>query len=81
MPRGIPIPGGARAEPLQLSFIGPTLQVVDEDADVRGVRLSLLYGVNENVTGLDVGLVSHARDHVKGVQLGSVLPLVNWKFD
>jgi hypothetical protein len=81
MPRGIPIPGGARAEPLQLSFIGPTLQLVDDDADVRGVRLSLLYGVNENVTGLDVGLVSHARDHVKGVQLGSVLPLVNWKFD
>jgi hypothetical protein len=65
-----PIPSEGQAEPIQLSLVGPTIQLVDDDADIIGVRLSLFYGLNRNVTGLDIGLVSHTRGDSKGVQFG-----------
>ena len=60
----------AQEKPFQLSLIGPTMQLVDDDADVKGLRISILYGVNRNVTGLDLGLINRTTGDFKGLQHG-----------
>jgi hypothetical protein len=56
--------------PVQLSFWGP-LQVYDESSSVSGVRLALLSGTNQDVTGLDLlGIASLTRGDQKGLQIG-----------
>lgn len=65
-------PGQAQENPFQLAFVGPTMQVVDADADVRGIRLNVIYGVNRNVSGLDFGLINHTTGEMTGVQFGIV---------
>jgi len=67
-----PAPGHAQENPFQLAFIGPTMQMVDDDADVRGIRLNLIYGVNRNVSGLDLGLINHTNGEMTGVEFGIV---------
>jgi len=62
----------AQENPFQISFIGPTMQLVDDDEDVRGIRLNLIYGVNENVSGLDLGLINHTNGFFNGVEFGLV---------
>lgn len=62
----------AQERPFQLSLVGPTLQLVDDDADIKGLRLNLIYGVNENVTGLDLGLINRTRGDFKGLQHGLI---------
>lgn len=68
------LPSTARAQenPFQIAFIGPTMQLVDDDEDVRGIRLNLIYGVNRNVSGLDLGLINHVKGSMAGVQFGIV---------
>lgn len=68
------LPGGASAQdnPFQIAFVGPTMQLVDDDEDVRGVRLNLIYGVNQNVSGLDLGFINHVNGSMSGVQFGIV---------
>jgi hypothetical protein len=62
----------AAEKPVQLSLFSP-IQLVSEDDAVAGVRLSLLYGKNKYVTGLDWGLVSHSTSGMsKGMQFGLV---------
>jgi len=62
----------AQEKPIQLSLFSP-IQLVPEDNAISGVRLSLLYGKNKYVTGLDWGLVSHCTSGMsKGVQFGIV---------
>jgi hypothetical protein len=63
---------GAQENPFQLALVGPTIQLVDDDEDVRGIRLNLIYGVNRNVTGLDLGLINHANGQMTGVEFGVV---------
>ena len=45
---------------------------MDDDADVQGIRVNLLYGVNQNMTGLDLGLINHTRGHMTGAGFGLV---------
>ena len=45
------------AEPFEFSLFSP-LQVRGVDAEIQVLRLSLLYGENVSVRGLDVGLVA-----------------------
>lgn len=60
------------SKPVQVSLF-PPIQLVSENEAIGGVRLSLLYGKNTTVTGLDIGVVSHATTGVsKGVQFGFV---------
>ncbi len=60
------------AKPIQLSLFNP-IQLVSEGEAVQGIRLSLLYGKNTSVIGLDLGLVTHTTSGLsKGVQLGFV---------
>lgn len=46
----------AAEQPIELSFFHP-LQLHDENTDIRGVRLNLFYAVNNDVTGVDLGLL------------------------
>lgn len=65
-------PALAQHKPIQLSLFAP-VQLVHEDNAISGVRLSLLYGRNTSITGLDWGLVNHSTSGVsKGVQFGLV---------
>jgi len=57
--------------PFQVSLVSP-IQVFPETDGVNGVRLSLLYGKNTTLTGLDVGLVSHTTQEFVGFQIGVV---------
>ncbi len=43
--------------PVQFSFFAP-LQILPERYDIYGVRLTLPYGLNKSLYGLDVGLVN-----------------------
>lgn len=67
-------PGLARAQanPFQIAFIGPTMQLVDDDEDVSGIRLNLIYGVNQNMSGVDFGLINHTNGDMVGVGFGLV---------
>jgi len=59
-------------EPLQLALFNP-LQLRSEEEAIDVLRLSLIYGRNISVRGLDVGLVSHSTGgESKGVQFGGV---------
>ncbi len=62
----------AQEKPIQLSLFSP-VQIVSENHGIAGVRLSLLYGKNTHVSGLDWGLVSHTTSgKSKGVQWGLI---------
>jgi len=62
-----------QGKPINLALFNP-VQIVPETEDVNGLRLSLLYGKNRNMTGLDVSLVGVNSGLFQGVQLG----LVSW---
>jgi hypothetical protein len=62
----------AQENPFQIALVGPTMQIVDDDEDVRGIRLNLIYGVNNNVSGLDLGLINHTNGIMTGVEFGLV---------
>ena len=72
------LPLSARAEgakPLQLAVFNP-IQLVPEDESIKGLRLSLFYTLNKDVTGLSLVWlgVNRATGDVRGVELG----LGNW---
>ncbi|MEE9553305.1 MAG: hypothetical protein V3W18_03315 [candidate division Zixibacteria bacterium] len=68
----ISAPAIAQDKPFQLALFNP-VQIVPEGEAISGIRLSLLYGKNTTVSGLDWGLVNHTTKGVsKGVQFGLV---------
>ena len=65
-------PALAQEKPIQLSLFSP-VQIINENEAIAGVRLSLLYGKNKYVSGLDWGFVSHSTSGMsKGAQFGLV---------
>lgn len=56
-------------EPYQLSLINP-IQLVHERKSVSGFRWNIVYGVNNNISGLDVGMFNVAEGAQKGLQVG-----------
>jgi hypothetical protein len=63
---------GQEEHPIQLSLLAP-VQLVPEEESVRGVRLTLLYGKNASVTGVDLALIAnHTTRDFLGVQFGLV---------
>lgn len=62
-------------EPVQLALFNP-IQLVPEEDSIRGLRLSLFYTVNEDVSGLSFVLIglNRAKGDVRGVEMG----LGNW---
>jgi hypothetical protein len=80
--------GGQAAEPtrvtastaVQLALFNPA-QVFDSERSVRGFRYSLLWGVNQDVSGLDISTVgSGTNGTVRGVQWALLLNLVEQDF-
>lgn len=67
-----PGPGLAQENPFQVALIGPAVQLVPGDQDVKGIRLNLIYGVNRDVTGMDLGIINHSTGEMAGVGFGIV---------
>lgn len=64
-------PALAETRPIQLSLINP-IQIFPQGDSVKGIRLNLIYGVNQDVKGLDLGLINHTRGDGKGIQYGPI---------
>jgi hypothetical protein len=72
-------PAAAQGKPVQLALFSP-IQIQPENTSISGLRLSLLYGKNTAVTGVDWGLVNH---NTSGESVGwqwGLLGLNNDKF-
>ena len=78
----------AETAPVILSLVTP-LQVPPVNYDVKGLRLSLIYGDCANFTGLDIGVANRTRGAYTGLAIGGVniaedqlhggqVGLVNW---
>ena len=64
--------GYAQEKPIQLAFVAP-IQIFSENTAIAGIRISLCYGRNTSVTGLDWGLINHTtRGKSMGVQFGFI---------
>lgn len=74
--------------PVMVSLVTP-VQAPSRHNDVRGVRLSLIYGECEDFRGLDIGIANNTRGSFKGLaigganivdsrMLGGQIGLVNW---
>jgi len=61
----------AQGKPFQLALFNPA-QIVPETESIAGLRINLLYGVNQDVQGVDWGLVNHVRGGCKAWQSGIV---------
>lgn len=55
--------------PIQIAFTPGGQQIFDKTTPVYGLRLSLLYGTQKKIYGLDLGLFSDAYK-MSGIQLG-----------
>lgn len=62
-----------KATGLQLAFVEP-LQIFPKTYDVFGLRLNILYGRNQNLRGLDCGVVNVGEGLMEGLQVGAA----NW---
>ncbi len=58
-------------QPIQVALFNP-VQIVNEKQSISGLRISLLYGLNQDVQGLDWGFVSHTRGNEFAWQVGGV---------
>ena len=63
-------PSGDATWPIQLALV-PQIQLVHEDTSIQGVRLNI-YGRNQNVTGVDLGLAHETKGDFKGISFGLV---------
>ena len=62
----------AQTRPVQLALFNP-VQIFPESESIAGVRLSLIYGSNAGVSGLDLGLVNKTGGGgFTGIQWGFV---------
>ena len=72
MALGFILPSVALADgPINLSLFNP-VQIVKEDQAVTAFRFSLIYGVNTDLTGVDLSLVGINKGSVTGVAFTGV---------
>ena len=55
--------------PLQLALVPPSLQLVPEEESIGGFRLNI-YGRNQNVSGVDIGLMHETTGNFSGIEFG-----------
>jgi hypothetical protein len=68
---GLLAPAQASVSPFQLALVSP-VQLVSPGTSISGLRLSLIYGENRDVTGLDLGIAGHTTGNFAGVQFSAV---------
>jgi len=56
--------------PIQLALV-PDVQLIPQDESISGFRLNI-YGCNQDVTGVDIGLVHQANGNFMGAEFGIV---------
>jgi hypothetical protein len=56
--------------PIQISLASPVQIFQDPTREVRGLRLNLVYGEWNTVTGLDIGLGNILNGDLRGIQIG-----------
>ena len=61
----------ASEKPVNLALVTP-IQIFKSSESIAGLRLNLIYGKNDNMTGLDIGLGNHATGKLQGIQWGAV---------
>ena len=68
------LPSSVRAQekPFQIALLGPPLQLVSDVESINGLRINLLYGVNRNVAGFDVGVINRVDQDLAGIKIGLV---------
>lgn len=59
----------AEFTPIQLSLFYPA-QIFPKETKVQGLRINLIYGVNDEMTGIDLGVVNKTTGTTQGLQLG-----------
>jgi hypothetical protein len=62
-------PAQAGDKPIQIALFSP-VQIFSPEQSIAGLRISILYGRNVNMTGLDWGLVTRTTGKFEGVQWG-----------
>jgi hypothetical protein len=62
---------GFYATPIQIALFAP-IQIAPVDSDVYGLKLSLPYGVNRTLYGLDVGAWTVVKEWQYGIQIGAL---------
>ncbi len=65
------VPSETVTKPVQLALFPPDLQLVSEEQSISGLRLNI-YGRNQDVTGVDIGLVHETLGNYTGVEFGLV---------
>ncbi len=66
-----PSAAAANWSPLQVALWHPA-QLVPDDWNVYGLRMNFLYGKNQNVWGLDLGVANTTEKKVRGFQAGLI---------
>ena len=61
----------AQDKPIQIALFNP-VQIFPESNSITGVRLNIIYGKNQNVSGLDWGFVNSTTGKQVGAQWGFV---------
>ena len=61
----------AADKPIQVALFNP-VQLFNETNSIGGLRLSLIYGKNADMTGLDWGFVTRTTGDLQGIQWGLV---------
>ncbi len=59
------------AKPFQLALFNPA-QIVPQSESISGIRLNLIYGANQNVQGIDAGLINQTHGSEIAWQWGGV---------
>ena len=62
--------------PLQISFWPPEYQIVEEDLNIRGLKVNLPFGSNDEIRGLDIGFASTSKA-TSGLQWNLILNRVH----
>ena len=57
--------------PVQIALL-PVAQIFRSDVPVRGMRLNLVFGAQEDVVGLDIGFFNDVQEEVSGIGAGIV---------
>lgn len=63
------VDAGENARPFQLSLFSP-VAIVPENWSIHGVRINLLYCVNKDMLGLDIGVVNRVNGNLRGYEYG-----------